>query len=149
MSKDLQPSVMNDLFPLPAGIRLRTRTFGKNSVSDLMPTGLRKDQSASSEQREPFKILLVVDGLGLKVLMQEREDGHLLANVHCRDISLLNRAAAVVGLVGTKEFELISKTIPFDVAEGDGCAGSADFGTLTAAVEKLGEELSVVAYLVE
>jgi len=42
---------------------------------------------------------------------------------------------------------MIRKTIPFTVAEANGCRGSADLGLLADAVRDLGRELRIIVFL--
>jgi len=136
-----------DLFPLPEGVKLRARKFGANPVSSFVPTPVGGDKGDSSNPRPEFKIAWEDKQQGLKILVRERENGHLIADVSCTDAGLLNKAAVSVGLVGTLEDHLIRKTIPLDVPEATGCRGSMDFGPLADAVKELGPQLGVVVFL--
>ena len=85
--------------------------------------------------------------LGLKVHVREREDGHLIASVFCTDATLLNKVAVSVAVAGMVEDRLLRKTIFLNVAENNGCSGSADFGLLADAVQTLGPQLGLVVFL--
>ena len=146
MATDPKPPLPGH-FPLPEGLKLRSRKFGVNPVSSLVPVPVGGDNGDSSNPRPQFEIAWEDNQQGLKVLVRERDDGHLIANVLCTDAGLLNKAAVSVGLMGTVEDRLIRKTIPLDVPEATGCSGSADFGPLADAVEELGPQLGVVVFL--
>jgi len=143
-------SVLDDLYPLPEGVKLRTRKFGANPMSPLASTPTGGPQGASSPDRTEFKIRWEDQEHGLTVLVRERrESGHLVADVFCTDAARLNKLAVSVALVGTIEDHMIRKTIPLDVPEKEigGCSGSADFGLLTEATEELGTQLGVVVFM--
>ena len=146
MSTEPKPT-MPELFPLPEGIKLRTRKFGTNPVSLLVSGPMGGPQGASSAPRLEFRIEWEDAAQGLSVTVRERDDGHLIADVFSTDPARLHKAALSVGLVGTVEEGLIRKTVPLNVPEEDGCSGSADFGPLTAAVKELGSQIGIVAFL--
>ena len=154
MSTDRKPD-LSDLFPLPANVRLRRRTFGATPVSPLTPTPPGGDGADSAAvPRPPFKAEWTNefnrdDGVRtVKVVVRERNNGHLIADVFCSDPGLLGRGAVSVGLVGAAADRTVRKTIPLDIPETDGCSGSADFGPLTEVVNELGAQLGVVTFLV-
>jgi hypothetical protein len=136
-----------DLFPLPDGTKIRARKFGAKPVSPLVPAPVAGDKGDDAAPRAAFKIRWEDQQQGLTVLVRERGNGHLIADVFCTDAGLLDKAAVSVGLVGTVEDHLIRKTIPLDVSENSGCSGSADFGLLADAVKELGQQLGVVVFL--
>ena len=132
------------LFPMPAGIRVHSYKLGANPISPLVPVSV---QGESSEPRPEFKICWDDQQLGVTVLVQEREDGHLIANAFCTNANLLNKGAVSVGLVGTGIDHRSAKVIPLVVPEKTGCSGSADLGPLSGAVKELGTQLGVVVIL--
>lgn len=138
---------LEELFPLPAGVKLRTHKFGAKPCSPLFAISAGPDKDASSDSCPEFKIAWEDKQQGLKVCVRERDNGHLIAEVFCSDASLLNKAAVSVGLMGTVEDQLIRKTIHLTVPEENGCSGWADFGLLTDAAQKLGARLGVVVFL--
>jgi hypothetical protein len=146
MNTDPKPTLA-DLFPLPEGTKLRVRKFGAKPVSELVPAPVGGNVAQAAAPRPEFKIHWEDQQQGLTVIVRERENGHLVAEVCCSDAGLHNKAAVSVGLVGTVEDHLIRKTIPLDVVVTGGCSGSADFGPLTAAVQELGPQLGVVVFL--
>ena len=139
---------LEDQYPLPEGVKLRTRKFGANPMSPLVATPTGGDTGDSSSARPEFKIRWEDQEHGLTVLVRERrESGHLVADVFCTDAGQLNKLAVSVALVGTVEDQMIRKTIPLDVPEKAGCSGSADFGPLAEAVNDLGPQLGVVVFM--
>jgi hypothetical protein len=128
-------------------IKLRTFKFGKSPATQLhlvpdnfaTPTGIA---------RPPFEIQWEDQERGLVACVREQEDGHLQAEVPATDANLKN-AYLAVGLFGnTGEYAVVHKTVPFaEVAEG-GCRGTADLGTLTAAVKELGQQIGLTCFLV-
>jgi hypothetical protein len=134
--------------PLPEGVKLRTRKFGTNPTSALVPVPVGNGTGDSSAPREEFGLDWEDPALGLTLRVRERDNGHLIAEVFSTDPARLNKAAVSVGLVGTVENGQLRKTIALTVAEENGCSGSADFGPLSAAVKELGPQIGVVAFLV-
>ena len=151
METDPKPPYTS-MFPLPEGVKLRARKFGKNPFSAFVPAPVGGDMAAA-ESRPPFQINWEDQQQGLSVLVRERTDGHLIADVFCTDASLHNKAAVSVFLAGNVDNNLIGKTIPLaahaksDQQEKSGCSGSADFGPLTAAVKELGPQLGLIVFL--
>jgi hypothetical protein len=147
MSTEHKPTLEGQ-YPLPEGVKLRTRKFGANPMSSLISTPPGGDRGDSSPARTEFKIRWEDQEHGLTVLIRERRDsGHLIADVFCTDAGRLNNLAVSVALVGTVEDQMIRKTIPLNVPEKTGCSGSADFGLLTDAVKELGAQLGVVVFM--
>jgi len=146
MSTDPKPT-LPDLFPLPEGTKIRARKFGAKPVSPLVPAPVGGDKGDAAAPRAAFKVCWEDPQQGLTVLVRERDNGHLIADVICTEAGLLDKAAVSVGLVGTVVDHLIRKTIPLDVPEKSGCSGSADFGPLADAVKELGPQLGVVVFL--
>jgi hypothetical protein len=135
-------------YPLPEGVKLRTRKFGANPMSKLEPTPSGGPMGGAGPARPEFRIAWEDKEHGLTVLVRERRDsGRLVADVFCIDASQLNKLAVSVALVGTIEDRMIRQTIPLNVAEKTGCSGSADFGPLNEAVQELGTELGVVVFM--
>src|SRR5262245_7814770 len=136
-------STLPDLFPLPEPVKLRTPKFGARPVSNFVPVPTPVDQGAGPS-RPAFRIDWQDQEQGLTVRIRETADGHLSAEVFSTDAALLNQAAVSVGLLGTAEGRLIRKTVPLNVAEPQGCSGSADLGPLADAVQQLGPQLAAV-----
>lgn len=141
-------TTLDDLPPLPAGLRLRSRKFGANPASPLVPTPAPGARAGTGQKPQPVSIRWEDKGLGLAVTVLElQETGHLVADVFCADAGQRGKAAVSVALVGNIEDRMIRKSIPLDVGEKDGCSGSAEFGKLADAVAELGTELGVVVFL--
>ena len=141
-----KPTV-SDLFPLPKGIKVREHRFGKNPISPLVPVLVRGETGDSATQQSGFKLSWEDREQGLMVIVKERDNGHLMADVFSTDAGLINKAALSVALIGTIGNEAIRKSIPLDVPEKDGCSGSKDFGLLTEAVKELGSQLGLIVFL--
>jgi hypothetical protein len=147
---------LNELYPLPPGIKLRKRHFPRNAVSNLKDTPAPGDRGDNGSPRPVFELMLEerID-LGsttvtLWVRIQERfPDGVLLGEVHCSDASLLNTGVVSVALSGTEENHLIRKTIPLTKAEKDGCSGSIEFCLLQDAIRELGTKLQMSVFLMD
>jgi hypothetical protein len=146
MNTDPQPT-QPEPFPLPKGMKHRAPRFGANPVSPLVPAAIGENGGHSSEARPEFKICWEDQKQGLTLVVQERENGRLIAEVLCTNASLPQQAAVSVGLVGTAADHLIRKTIPLGMPENNGRRGSVDFGPLTEAVKELGPRLGVVMFL--
>jgi len=146
MSTDPKPNLW-DLFPLPKGMKHRSPKFGANPTSPPVPVPVGGDKGDTTDPRPAFQIPWEDPQLGLKVLVQEREDGHLIADVFCTNAALLNKAAVSVGLVGTAVDPLIRKSIQLNVPEKNGCRGSWDFGLLTNTVKELGPQIGLIVFL--
>ena len=143
MNKD-NPLSLDDEYPLPKGVKLRTREFGTNAMSPLVPIPANGDSNPAPPE---FMIRWEDQDHGLTVLVRERrDDGHLIADVVCTDADQLNKLAVSVALVGTKEMQMIRRTIPLAVPDRIGCSGSADLGLFSAAMEKLGNQLGVIVF---
>jgi len=145
MNSDPKPNV-SDLFPMPKGMKLRTPKFGANPVSPFVyaPVGV---DNCSPEPRPEFKICWEDHQQGVSVVVKAGENGHLIADVFCTNVGLLDKAAVSVALVGTSPEHMIRKAIPLNAPEKDGCGGTADLGPLTAAVKELGPQLGLVVFL--
>jgi hypothetical protein len=149
VSHDKKPS-LDDLYPLPEGVKVRTRKFGANPVTPLQPTR----PAASGDTSGPGKFMLRHEAkeLGLLVIVQEQENSGLLtAEVFSSHSDHLNQAAVFVALVGTIEDGMIRKTIPLvrEIKDGEyRCSGSANFGSLRDAVQQLGNQLGLIVFLV-
>jgi hypothetical protein len=134
-------------FP-PEGITVREPLFGTSPGSPLFPFHMD-----DSTPHQTFKICWENQfsekdgGRKLSVVVHERDDGHLIAEVFCTDPGLVNVGVASVGLSGTIEEQRIHKSIPFRVLEKDGCSGSFDFGLFKNVVKELGQGMRVVTFL--
>ncbi|MBA4063624.1 MAG: hypothetical protein C0501_07910 [Isosphaera sp.] len=151
MNPDPKPPLA-DLYPLPDGVKIRTRKFGASPgtpLKDLPPDGPQAD---SGPPRREFVLSGEYKDLGITVRVQEVPgSGRLVADVFSTDPTHLNTAAVSVALVGTDEDRMIRKTIPLDVPEQAGgyrCSGSADFGPLPDVRAELGTKLGLVVFLV-
>jgi hypothetical protein len=137
---------LDDLFPLPKGVKLRTHKFGARPWSALVPAPVGGNLDASSTPRPEFQIPWEDQQQGLSVLVSEQENGRLVATVACTNACLLGKAVAV-GLTGSAAEHPICKTISLHASETGGCGGAADFGPLTDAVKELGPHLGIVVFL--
>jgi hypothetical protein len=149
VSHDKEPSLA-DLYPLPEGVRLRSRKFGANPVTPLQPTPSRGAECASGDAVE-FLLRHEDQELGLFTRVREDADSHhLIAEVFSIHSEHLNQAAVSVALVGTVEDQMIRKTIPLNTEEHSKyrCSGSADFGKLEDAIRELGAQLGLIVFLV-
>jgi hypothetical protein len=147
MEPDLK-STLDRLYPMPEGVKLRTRKLGKNPESQLVSTPTDAEIADSGPSRSAFTIHWEDKEYGLSVLVREsQETGHLVADVFCTDAGQLNNLAVSVALVGTIDNQMIRRTIPLGALEKAGCSGSADFGPLTEAVKKLGSRLRIVVFM--
>ena len=148
MSTDKTQS-LSDLFPLPEGVKIRSRKFGANPATPLQP--VRPASSADTSSPQEFKLRHEDKQLGLLAIVQEdANSGRLAAEVFSCHPDHMKRAAVSVALVGTIEGGMIRKTIPLDreVKNGDYCcSGSADFGSLHDAVQQLGDRLGLIVFL--
>ena len=143
MNSDNQCNI-DELYPLPKGVKLRTKKIGPNASSPLFPIPTSGDSHPGTPE---FVIRWEDPTYGLLVLVRERrDDSHLIADVVCSNPDQLNKLAVSVALYGTKEMQKIRKTIPLTVPQQTGCSGSADFGLFSAAVEKLGTALGVIVF---
>jgi len=147
----MKPSLA-DLYPLPEGVKLRTRKFGANPVTPLKATPPGGAAFDSDPGRPEFQLRYEDQHLGLLALVREDVDSrHLIAEVFSSNPEHLNRQAAVsVALVGTVEEQMIRKTIPLKPDDHGQyrCSGSADFGTLDDAVRELGDQLGLMVFLI-
>jgi len=144
------PMTLADLFPLPEGVKLRTRRFGSAPPTELKP--LPPDMPAGGTDDHPeFELTWHDEGLGLTVLVRERSDsGRLVARAFSTDPAHLDTAAVSVAVVGSAGDDMIRKTVLLDTAETvgpDKCSGTADFGPLVEARQRLGDKLGLVAFL--
>src|SRR5687767_5096849 len=103
---------LDELFPLPKGIKIRSRKFGKNPVSALVPTSVGQANCSADSQRSPFQIDWEDQHLELKVRVREQENGRLIATVFCNNADRLGKAAVSVGLWGTAAEFSIRKSVP-------------------------------------
>lgn len=151
MSTDKTQS-LSDLYPLPEGVKIRSRKFGANPATPLLPVRpAGPAASADTPSPQEFKLRHEDEKLGLLAILQEdANSGRLTAEVFSRHPDHMKRAAVSVALVGTIEGGMICKTIPLDreVKNGDYCcSGSADFGSLADAVQQLGDRLGLIVFL--
>jgi hypothetical protein len=139
---------LDELFPLPKGMKLQIRKFGQNPATPLktMSTGDRQTLG-----QEPTPLFRWEDStLKLSaVLYEDPGTGKMTCHVLCSDPTLLNKAAAPVALFGKREGEMILKTIKLNQPDPPtgGCRGSAEFGLLKDAIEKLGTEMGLIVFL--
>jgi hypothetical protein len=147
MSSDKMQS-LSDLFPLPEGVKIRSRKFGANPATPLQPVRPGGPDALAPHE---FKLRHEDKELGLLVIVQEdANSGVITAEAFSSHPEHLNQAAVSVALVGTTEGGMIRKTIPLDreVKNGDHCcSGSAAFGTLHDAVQQLGDRLGLIVFL--
>lgn len=136
----------SDLIRLPKGMKIPSHRFGANPFSEVVhaPVEMERD---SSDRRQDFKICWEDQQQGLTVVVQERENGHLIADAFSSDPGMVDSAAVSVALIGTTPDQIICKIVPFKVLQKDGCSGSADFGLLSTAVKELGPQLGLVVFL--
>ena len=142
-------SAFDDLFPLPQGVKLRARRFAANPVSEPASAPVGGPLGNNSAPRKAFELHWSDEALQLSVDVRERDNGRMVAEAFCKDASLLGRAAVSVGLVGEDEevYDTVGGSILLNETEDGGCAGSLDLGPLADAVERLGANLRLVAYL--
>ncbi len=134
---------LDEMFPLPPGVVLRRRRFGSRSVSPLVPL-----TTPAGTDRPPVALRHSDPKLGVTVEIHEvRESGHLAAHARCTDGALLNKGEVSVVLYGAAEGRLINRRIKLEVAEVEGCSGSADFGKLAAIADELGTSFGMVICL--
>src|SRR5579871_453910 len=114
-----QPS-FEELFPLPEGVKLRTRKFGMTPPPPLVRIPMGRDD-------RPTLTLRWEDiALGLTVLVREQPlTGKLIAEVFCTNPAMVNKAAVSVTLVGRHEHNMIRRTVKLDRldTERGGCCG--------------------------
>src|SRR4051794_26446556 len=92
MNTDPKPN-LPELFPLPEGVKLRTRKFGAKPHSGLVPAPAGGDVGDHNGPRLPFRITWEDRQQGLEVHLGERSDHRLIADVRCADATMLNKAA--------------------------------------------------------
>lgn len=100
--------------------------------------------------RPEFQLRFEDNDLGILVLVRENVESKLIAEVFSTNPEHLNGGALSVALVGKLRIEFIRKSIPFTVEEQDGkfrCRGTWDFGKLEDAVQKLGDQLGLIVFL--
>ncbi len=131
--------------PLPAGIKRRKKKVGSTIGTPLAPVPMQTSQAALP--RPPFEVHWEDAKLQLKVRVQERDTGHVVADVFCTEPNWLNNAWASVALYGAGEGQFIQKSIPLDAAAPGGCRGSWDFGPLANLVQRLGDQLGLIVFL--
>jgi hypothetical protein len=142
--------MLNELFPLPPGVKLHIRKFGKNPMTEMktVPTA---DQGVAGEDHPPLTLTWEDETLGLSaVVSEDPATGKLTGHAFCTDPAMLNKASASVAVIGKREFEMLRKSINLNQPDPQtgGCCGSGDFGLLKDAVAKLGNELGLVVFLV-
>ncbi len=87
-----------DLIQALGSIKPCSYKFGTKPFSPLVAAPVEGDHRDPSNPRPEFIISWEDRQQGLKVLVQERDDGHLIASVFCADASLRTKAAVSVGL---------------------------------------------------
>ncbi len=145
MNSDKNP--LDEIFPLPPGMKLATRKFGVNP-----PLPLKAVRTGTQQTNLPLTFRWEDSTLGLTVVINEDQTtGKLAAEAFCNDPALKGKAAASVALFGREEFKMIRKTIKFDQPDnrmGSGCCGSADSGQLSDAIALLGPEMGLLVFMV-
>ncbi len=136
----------SNLMPLPPWVKLQRRIFGTKPVSPLYPVR-SSTGDANPASNSPLKIQWDDPDLKIAVLVRERDDGRLIAEVSSPDASLLNKGVISVGIMGTVEDGMLHKMIPLSVPEKNGCSGFADFGPIASAVAELGSQFRVIVFL--
>ncbi len=129
-------------------MKVHSVKLGANPISAFVPVPRSEGTDSAPASRPAFEIPWEDQQQGLRVLVKERENGHLIADVFSTDAGLLNHAAVSVALVGAAEYP-ICKVIPLKVPDDSGCRGSADFGLLSGAVKELGPRLALVVFLLQ
>jgi hypothetical protein len=165
---------LEELYPLPEGVKLRIRKFGANPTTGFVSAPGGGQGAAAGPARPPFKLRWEDTTLGLTVLMREDlASGRLVADVFCTDPAKLNKASVSVSLVGKGKDQSVRKEIPLNEPEtasqaistslapsigktislnepdprSGGCCGSAKFGSLNDAIGELGTELGLVVFM--
>jgi hypothetical protein len=144
--------LLEKLFPLPEGVKLRQPRFGNAGPSDpveLPPLGVQL--SDTNAPRPPFQLSWADESLGLRVDILEDPNSQLFAYVTCTKPEHFGKAASVA-LVGTED-RLLRKTIPLadrgTYGGGHASFGKASFGKLEQVKEELGEKVQLSVYLLE
>jgi hypothetical protein len=116
----------------------------------MFPLPVDVDTDGNAVPRAPFEAHWENPKIGLTVHFREREDGRVIADVHCTYPELEDGSAASVGLGGVvaDEIQKIHRTIRFTGQDQNGRSGSADFGTLTEIVKTIGPNAGIVLFLV-
>jgi hypothetical protein len=139
-----------ELFPLPDGVKLRTRKFGVTPPTPLVQVPVPGQAADAGPGRPTLKIRWEDSTLGLTVLAREdAATGRLIGEVFCSDPAMLNKASVSVALVGKHEHRMIRKTVKLDQPDNrtGGCRGSDDFGSLDNAIKELGAEMGLVVFV--
>jgi hypothetical protein len=126
-------------------MKIHYHKFGANPFSPLVQVPVETD--GSSDPGPAFKICWEDQQQGLSVVVQERENGRLIADAFSSDPAMVDSAAVSVALVGTTPDQIICKVVPFKVLQKNGCSGSADLGPLAGAVKELGPQIGLVVFL--
>jgi len=143
-----EDSDLDEMFPLPPGIRLRPLKCGSNPVSPVIPLPSPGELARSDPERAALVLHHADDKLGVRVEVREvRESGRLVAYANCTDARLLGKGAVSAVLFAPNEGPLIGKTIPLNTPELHGCSGSADFGKFADVAKELGASMGVVVFL--
>jgi hypothetical protein len=145
MSVDRNPN-WSEPFSLPHGMKLRHPRFGANPISALFAVPITGNNGESSEPQPEFRISWEDQQQGLRVLVREREDGHLIAEAVCTNPGLFDEPVVSVGIVGAGVEPGNCRIIPLTVSENNSRSGSADLGLLKDAVKELGPQLGVVVF---
>jgi hypothetical protein len=136
MSNNRKPT-LEELFPLPSGIKIHTRKFGVAPVSQpvLVPA-------------VGFRYVFEDPEQGLHVVVTERDDGRLVGEATYRDAAGPERAVVSVAITSNRTEDSIRKTIQLnEPTEGGGCRGTADFGTRADAIARLGDQFVFVVFV--
>jgi hypothetical protein len=145
--------LLNQLFPLPEGVKLRKPRFGTAGPSAPVPIRVRHVQHARGEHQRPAPPFEIKDWndphLGLTINVLEDPDGEVWAYVDCNDRSYLGKEVSVALLGSKGEYRLLRRTIALNTETSHGCSGKASFGKLQDLAEELGDQVQLSAFLLE
>jgi hypothetical protein len=145
MTNDQEPT-LEEMWPLPPGIKLRRPQFGSSPESAPVTVRGSENTADATLNSERFEIRWKDPEQGFAVAMREQPDGRLIAEVSGVGNSLLGKWVSV-SLAGMVNDHLISKTIALKAPEQNGCNASADFGLLTDVARELGPQIRMIVFL--
>lgn len=140
----MSEKLLDDLFPLPKGRKLRMPRFGQSQPPASQPlpaVGQRCDVSTPGM----FALDYAVDNVQVRVREHAGEED-IRVYISCPDPGRLGQQVSVM-LVGRDESQILYLKIPLDTPEKVGCSGTARAGSVSEVRKQVGAECTVLACL--
>jgi hypothetical protein len=142
---------LEDMYSWPDDYPVPAPRFGKGPTAPKpWPAAPLLGDAASRppEIKVRFSMEWEDTDLGLKVVVEDRRDGEVVARATSGRSEYFRKAAVSVALTGPEEYQVQRISVPLDQeGPGGGCEGTASFGSMERLRARLGSPVRLVVFL--